>query len=80
MNSYEDGYNETRGGDGMTILDCDEEIIPYFYSNLSTREISKILGISTNTICNCFNRFFTKDEIKIRTKRIIGEKNSTIIE
>lgn len=80
MDSYNNGYNETLGGDGSSLIDYELQIKPFFNTNLSTKEISNIIGISSTTVCNCFNLYFTKEEIKERANKLIGNKNSTIIE
>ena len=81
MHSYEDGYNETRGGEGTLLTDYETcQIRQYFYENLSTREISKLTGISQYIICTCFNKYFTKEEIKARTDKILSMKRSVAIE
>ena len=77
--SYYNGYNETLGGDGMNLIDY-EEIFPYLELNLSTVEIGKILNISKDTVAAYLNKYYTKEEIKERTKKLIGIKNSTAIE
>ena len=80
MDSYENGYNETLGGEGMSLIDYEKEIKPYFDQLLSTEEISQITGISQTTICLYLNQYFSKEEIKRRSNKLIGMKNSTAIE
>ena len=79
LNSYNNGYNETYGGEGTSYIDY-EKIKPYLYQNLSTRQISEITGISQTTICQCLNKYFTPEEIKTRANTLMGLKNSIIIE
>lgn len=80
MKSYQNGYNETRGGEGTLIIDYEAQIKPYLYKNLSTQEISNITGISQTTICKCLKGLFSKEQIKQRANKLIGEKNSVAIE
>lgn len=80
LNSYENGYNETRGGDGSFIIDYEKQIKPYINQKLSAEDISKITNISKDTIISYLNTILTKQQIKDRTNEIIGLKNSTIIE
>lgn len=80
FDTYKQGYNETLGGEGMPLINYDERLKEYLNQNLSIRDISKITGISTNSISAYYNTIFSKEEIKNKANKIIGSKNSTIIE
>lgn len=56
--SFNNGYNSTKGGDGRTInKDCDEEIIIKEYScGKSSSEIAEMFGVSYNTILRVLER------------------------
>lgn len=57
-NSYNCGYNSTKGGDGRTInKDYDEEqIIKLYNQGKSSSEIAKLYNVSGATISRCLNR------------------------
>jgi len=80
FDTYKQGYNETLGGEGMPLINYDERLKEYLNQNLSIRDISKITGISTNSISAYYNTIFSKEEIKNKANKIIGSKNSTVIE
>lgn len=52
-NSYEDGYNSTRGGDGVLRRD-DELIMKLFIEGYSVKEICSLTGCTRNTIYRSF--------------------------
>lgn len=80
LNTYENGYNETLGGEGMALIDYEKQIAPYLNQNLSIRDISKLTGISTTTVGLYINTILNKETIKQRGNFACGKKNSKIIE
>ena len=52
-NSYENGYNSTRGGEGRVSRD-DEWILKLFIEGHNTKEICDITGYNRSTIYRCF--------------------------
>lgn len=81
LDTYNKGYNETLGGEGLSIIDYNSQIKPFWDQGLSIREIYNITKISPVTISNIlYSNDITEEEIKSRAKNIIGEKNSKAIQ
>lgn len=64
-NSYEEGYNSTRGGEGAVVRD-DELILKLFIEGLSVQEICEITGYNRNTIYRSFSANNLLEENKQR--------------
>lgn len=69
-NSYEEGYNSTRGGEGAVVRD-DELILKLFVEGLSVQEICKITGYNKNTIY----RSFSANNLSEENRQRQNEKN-----
>lgn len=74
-NSYEDGYNSTRGGEG-TITRDDELILKLFVEGLSVQEICKITGYNRNTIYRSFSAHNLLEENNQRKNEKIRQRCS----
>ena len=72
-NSYEDGYNSTRGGEGYIRRD-DEIILKLFVEGLSVQEICKITGYSRNTIYRSFQENSLTEDNNNRNKLKIQQR------
>lgn len=75
-NSYEEGYNSTRGGEGAIIRD-DELILKLFVEGLSVQEICEITGYNRNTIYRSFSANDLSEENRQRKNEKIRQRCST---
>ena len=62
--TYNNGYNETMGGDGASYLQLPEEKICNYYSTHSLKETAEFFGHDKDTI----SRVLYKNKIKTRTR------------
>lgn len=68
LNSYEEGYNCTRGGDGYLKIDYDK-ILSLWNENKGAKEISEITGIRSSHLTSILHSFdISKKEIRERSK------------
>ena len=69
FNSYEDGYNCTRGGDGYLKIDYDK-IFSLWNDGKGAKEISNITGIASSHLTSILHSFdISKEEIRERSKK-----------
>lgn len=57
LNTYKNGYNATKGGDGKILFDY-QEIIKLYEEGKTMKEVAKILQCCTDTVSNvlhCYN-------------------------
>lgn len=81
LDTYNRGYNETLGGEGLSLIDYESQIKPFWDEGFSIREISDITKISPVTISNyLYANGITEKEIKVRANDLIGKKNSKAIQ
>ena len=81
LNSYNNGYNETLGGEGLPLIDYESQIKPLWDRGFSVREISSVSKISPTTISNyLYANGFTEADIYSRANNNIGKKNSKPIQ
>ena len=62
--TYNNGYNETIGGDGASYLQLPEKEICHYYSTHSLKETAEFFGHDKDTI----SRVLYKNQVKIRTR------------
>lgn len=68
LNSYEEGYNCTRGGEGQLKINY-KQILELWNNGLGAKEISKITNIKNNHLTFILHSFeISKEEIKERSK------------
>ena len=68
FNSYEEGYNCTRGGDGYLKIDY-EQILSLWNEGKGAKEISEIAGIASSHLTSILHSFdISKKEIRERSK------------
>ena len=70
-NSYENGYNSTRGGDGILRRD-DELILKLFIEGKTTKEICDITGYNRSTIYRSFSLQGLSTENNQRKNELTG--------
>ena len=69
LNSYEDGYNCTRGGDGYLKIDYDQ-ILALWNEGMGAKEISDITGIASSHLTYILHSFdISKEKIRERSKK-----------
>ena len=61
LNTYHNGYNATKGGDGKILFDYNE-IITLYNSGLNIKQVSAKIGCCTDTVSTVLHKF----NIKIR--------------
>lgn len=68
FNSYEEGYNCTRGGDGYLKIDYNK-IFSLWNDGRGAKEISEITGIASSHLTSILHSFdISKEEIRERSK------------
>lgn len=74
-NSYEEGYNSTRGGDSKTISKVQdiETLKKMFYEGKSYREIGEYFGVSKTTIQRTLHSLGLRRDNKLITKEYLIE-------
>lgn len=74
LDTYHNGYNATRGGDGKTLYDYDE-IIEKYENGLSVKEISKETGACVDIIYNILttNGFDLVKNAQQKTRKTQGK-------
>lgn len=55
LDTYKNGYNATKGGDGKILFDYDKIIEIYTTQNISMRETAKICGCCEDTVRDIMN-------------------------
>lgn len=69
LNSYEEGYNCTRGGDGYLKIDY-EQILSLWNEGMGAKEISEITSIASSHLTSILHSFdISKKEIRERSKK-----------
>lgn len=69
LNSYEEGYNCTRGGDGYLQIDYDQ-ILSLWNEGRGAKEISEITSIASSHLTSILHSFdISKEEIRERSKK-----------
>ena len=71
LNSYEEGYNCTRGGDGYLKIDY-EQILSLWNEGRGAKEISEITSVASSHLTSILHSFdISKKEIRERSKQYI---------
>lgn len=77
-NSYEDGYNSTRGGEGVITRD-DEWILKLFMEGKSVKEIQDITGYERSTIYRSFKAQDLSEENRTRNNLKVQQRCSMAV-
>lgn len=73
-NSYQDGYNATRGGDGKSYIDINE-LVQLWNEGKGVQEIAKITGHDSGHVSQLLkNNGVTEQDIKKRSKEPISKR------
>lgn len=82
-NSYNDGYNATRGGDGSALYDYDS-IIEKYKNGMTIREISEYFGCDRDVVQRALKRTdmnpFVNGIKKLSSEVIMKNKDNIVIE